>query len=47
MWNEYGYELYEHCNISCREDSWPENNDRLVNKDVSFVLSVFELYDYL
>ena len=32
-------------NLTCREEYWLENNSRRVNKDISFVLSVFELYD--
>ena len=42
MWNN---ELYEYCNLPCREEYWLENNSRRVNKDISLVLSVFELYD--
>ena len=42
---ENGNELYEYCNLPCREEYWLENNSRRVNKDISFVFSVFELYD--
>ena len=44
---EYGNELYEYCNVNlpCREEYRLENNSRRDNKDVSFVLSAFELYN--
>ena len=44
---EYGSELREYCNLPCREEYWLVNNSRRINEDVSFVLSVFELYYYL